>query len=391
VIARVVPEDGPGRRVLIVYSRAGGGHLSVAKALKAALETTGGMPVSAHLADIYVDHSRYPVSLFPVIYSWMLRNQPGLWGALFSMTNHSGARLQRQALQPFILPGLRKLLAITRPHLVISVLPVVNPILDIAVRTYPIKPRFEIVVTDWCDIHRTWIAKGADHYTVPTNEVRSDCIRYSVASEQIDVHGYPVRPEFSVGPAMGVRDRLLTTLALEPKQFTLLFMVGAEGSPRAVEHIREVAMLDLPMQVIVLCGRDEGLRRKLTQVPRRLQLRALAHVDNVAELMQSSDLLVTKAGGATLAEAFACGLPVVVNDLVPGQETGNRDLLVRKGAIEYAPTPAGLTSVIRLLIESPVLRSALASRGRSLARPGAASIIAARMVSRLQEAAVDER
>jgi UDP-N-acetylglucosamine:LPS N-acetylglucosamine transferase len=375
------------QRVLILYSRAGGGHLSVAVALAAALGSIEGMRINAQLADIYVDHSRYPVSLFPAMYSWMLRNQPRLWGLLFNTTNHFGQRLHTEALRPFVLPGLQRLLDVTRPHLVISVLPVINSLLAIAVRTCVSMPRFEIVVTDWCDIHRSWVTEKADYYSVPTNEARADCIRYQSNPARIDVAGYPVRPEFEMRAATGVRHRVLTSMGLDPERFTLLFMVGADGSPRALQHLGELVQVDLPLQVIVICGRHELLRRKLAEVPSRVELRALAYVGNVADLMHSSDLLVTKAGGASLAEAFTSALPVIVNDLVPGQETGNRDLLVRKGAIEYAPTPALLASTIRRLIEYPALRTDLASRGRLMTKPNAASGISSRMVLRLQVAA----
>ena len=100
--------------------------------------------------------------------------------------------------------------------------------------------------------------------------------------------------------------------------------------------------------------------------------------------MLACDLLVTKTGGVTLAEAFCCGLPVLAFDPLPGQEEGNARYVVERGAAELASSPAHLVELARELRHSPKRRQALAANGDLLASPGAARATADAIVARAE-------
>ena len=110
----------------------------------------------------------------------------------------------------------------------------------------------------------------------------------------------------------------------------------------------------------------------------------LGFVEDVAELMRSADVLVTKAGGLTLAEAFCCGVPAVVHDVVPGQESGNLEYMLQRQAVAYAASAEELAELVSGLVADRPRRLALAERGAALARPNAARDIAANMLRRLE-------
>jgi processive 1,2-diacylglycerol beta-glucosyltransferase len=148
-------------------------------------------------------------------------------------------------------------------------------------------------------------------------------------------------------------------------------MVGAEGSPGALANLRALAGLGGSARVVVVCGRNEALRQQVQS----LGVEALGFVDNVAELMRSADLLITKAGGLTLAEAFCSAVPVVVYDVLAGQEAGNVAFALSQNAIVHSRSPADLVRLVQTLRDDGARRAALAERGRALARPDAAARI----------------
>lgn len=353
------------RRVLLVHSRVGGGHLSAARALAEQLEATGS--VTPSLVDAYLDCGRWPVTLFPAAYARLARHHPGLWSMLY----HGSDRLNPS---PFLLPllkdGLRRVVRQAQPDVVISTLPMVNGALAGVVAE--IGARLEVVLTDWHRVHRLWVARGVDHYTAPTDSARQDCIAYGAAPEAVDVVGIPIRRAFSTPVSVPPRDG-----------FTILAMVGAEGSPRALQNIARLARLDLNARMVVLCGRNDDLRHHVQRLSAHLPLQALGFVENVAELMRSADVLVTKAGGLTLAEAFCCHVPVVVHDVLAGQEAGNVEYVLRHNAVEFAATPEALAEVVVALHADPARRAQLAECGARLARPDAAERIARNVLQRL--------
>jgi processive 1,2-diacylglycerol beta-glucosyltransferase len=349
-----------------VYSRVGGGHLSAARALAEELESAG---VSTRLVDIYVEAGRFPVTLFPAAYAQLARYHPRLWSIVYRGTE-KGLDPKRM-LGPFLLPGLKRILAEERPDLVVSTLPVVNGLL--AEATASVGARLEVVLTDWHSVHRFWVADGVHHFTAPTDSARQDCLRFGAPPDRVSIVGIPVRRVFGAP----------IELRREPSKFTILAMVGAEGSPRALRNVAHLAQLDLDAQLVVICGRNEQLRQRVERLVSRMPLHAVGFVDNVAELMRAADVLVTKAGGLTLAEAFCCGVPVVVHDVLPGQEAGNLQYVLGHGAVDYAPTPRRLEQVVTDLYADAERRSGLAKRGASLARPDAARLIAADVLGRL--------
>jgi UDP-N-acetylglucosamine:LPS N-acetylglucosamine transferase len=277
--------------------------------------------------------------------------------------------------------GFRDLMRDARPDLVISVLPVINGLL--AEATKPIGARLEVVLTDWHSVHPFWQGAGVDHYTAPTESARNDCIGFGVPPADVDVVGIPVRREFTAPRPQTERAARLHALNLDPTRFTVLAMVGAEGSPRALRNLERLATLDLDAQVIVVCGHNDELRRRVERLPARVPIRALGFVEDVANLMSAADVLVTKAGGVTLAEAFCRAVPVVIHDVLPGQESGNLEYVMRCQAVVYASTQEALGRVVSELKEDPNRRSALAARGAALARPGAGREIAGNLLRRL--------
>jgi 1,2-diacylglycerol 3-beta-galactosyltransferase len=357
-------------RALVVYSRVGGGHLSAARALAAELEGTG--RCSARLVDVYVDCGRWPVTRFPSIYAELARNHPHLWWLIY--------RAASRRLNPnwiigrFVRPRLHQLVMRERPDLIVSALPAVNGLLTEAARA--VGARLEVVLTDWHSVHPYWTAPGVDHYTTPTESARDDCVKYGAPLAAIDVVGIPVRREFAA-------------TAEHPRptgRFTILAMMGAEGSPRALRNVAALADADLDAQLIVVCGRNEDLRHQIMRLRARVPMRVFGFVDEIGRLMRSSDLLVTKAGGVTLAEAFCSNLPVVIHDVLPGQEAGNLEYVLAQGGVAYAPTPAALVRTVEALIADAARRDALAACGARLARPNATQEIAANLLRRLDAA-----
>jgi hypothetical protein len=58
---------------------------------------------------------------------------------------------------------------------------------------------------------------------------------------------------------------------------------------------------------------------------------ALGFVTNIAEYMVAADVLVSKAGPGTIAEATSLSLPIMLTSFLPGQEEGNVDFVVEGG------------------------------------------------------------
>ena len=105
-------------------------------------------------------------------------------------------------------------------------------------------------------------------------------------------------------------------------------------------------------------------------------LRVLGWSDNVPELMAVADLLISKPGGLTTAEAMAMGLPMVLTHPIPGPEERNLDYLTRNGVALAARTLREIPELALRILSGETERREMARRARELARPDAAHAVA---------------
>jgi processive 1,2-diacylglycerol beta-glucosyltransferase len=104
-------------------------------------------------------------------------------------------------------------------------------------------------------------------------------------------------------------------------------------------------------------------------------MRVFGFVDTMAELMASSDLIVSKAGGLTVSEALGLGVPLVLYHVIPGQERLNADYVVRHGAGLVASGPSEVARAVSDCLEQPQRLAAMARQAKALGRPEAAKEI----------------
>jgi 1,2-diacylglycerol 3-beta-galactosyltransferase len=140
--------------------------------------------------------------------------------------------------------------------------------------------------------------------------------------------------------------------------------------------VRAIANQRPSAHIVVITGRNAALHEDLTRMPLPIPVQVEGFVDNMDVWMRAADVLVTKAGPNTLAEAFIAGLPLVLYTALPGQEQGNVELVVRHDAGVWAPLPRQAARAVVQLLENPELRTHMAARARALARPMATEQIA---------------
>jgi processive 1,2-diacylglycerol beta-glucosyltransferase len=218
-----------------------------------------------------------------------------------------------------------------------------------------------------------------DLYCVAAEETKARLVARGATAENVVVTGIPIAAKFSAKPdarvvrkALGLRDDLPTLLVLSGG-----FGMGPVG--KILGQLDEVAR---EFQTVVVCGRNEELRRDLAAQDRQHPTRVLGFASNMHELMAVADLVITKPGGLTSSEALAMGKPLLILDPIPGQETANSDFLLERGAAVKVNRAEDVPFKVEQLLASKKL-VALANAAKSLGRPQAAESVCREVVRRL--------
>jgi processive 1,2-diacylglycerol beta-glucosyltransferase len=221
------------------------------------------------------------------------------------------------------------------------------------------------VITDHTD-HSYWIHPQTDRYIVGSERVKKALIAQGVASSAIAVTGIPVRSEFA---REWNRQTLMDKHGLRADLPIVLVMGGGDGfiDKNLLRLIRDDRFA-ADMQFVVVCGRNrklyETLERELADVGNRVKLHGF--VPFVSELMAAADLLITKPGGLTTAEALAVGLPMLLYRPLPGQEEDNAAYLTEVGAAVLAASESELVYRLKWLLNHPEQLAEMRRRAQRL-------------------------
>ncbi len=357
---------------LILTADAGFGHRSAANALAAALRETHGAECDHEIINI-LDDPKVPRRLRAMQsdYDHIARDMPGLYGFGYKATDaETPAALIKSGLQAMLYGATRRLLADKKPDLLISTYPLYpSPLGAVFSITGTFIP-LVTVVTDLVTVHQMWFCRYSDLTVVPTKAVRALAMKARLPADAVEVIGIPVNP--ALGKEKRARQDIRSSLGWD-RDLTPVLLVGSKRSSLYVEVAHALNHSGLPLQLIAVAGGDDERYHEL----RRTEWHCPAHVynftDRMPEMMKAAGCIVCKAGGLTVSEALACGLPLLLTDVIPGQETGNAEYVVGGGAGEVVDRPLGaLDTIFHWLRNGGVLlkkRSAAAAR---LGRPRAA-------------------
>ncbi len=230
------------------------------------------------------------------------------------------------------------------------------------------------VVTDYI-AHCYWLYDQVDIYVVPHETTQQDLMNKGIEKGRIRITGIPIAPRFA---RKENKDEIRERTNLNPHLPTILIMGGSQGLGPVEEIVSNLDALPLSFQMIVITGLNKELRRDLEKREERLTkpIRILEYIDNVEELMEISDIIITKPGGLTTAEALVKGLAIVIAGCLPGQEERNSRFLVDAGVAIRAEGGKGVAAAVDELLSNPCRLSSLQAKARELSRPEASADIA---------------
>jgi processive 1,2-diacylglycerol beta-glucosyltransferase len=220
-----------------------------------------------------------------------------------------------------------------------------------------------------------------DLYCVAAEETKARLVARGADPSKVAATGIPIAAKFSEGvdpdavrKRYGLRDDLPVMLVLS----------GGFGMGPVAEIMSELNKLSTAVQIVVVCGRNEELRRDLAVVERRHPTHVLGFVTNMHELMAVADLILTKPGGLTSSEALAMGKPMFVLNPIPGQEAANSDFLLEQGAAAKANRSEDLPFRLEKLLHSPKLDE-MAKASKRLGKPQSAAAVCNEVLARIRQ------
>ncbi len=327
-------------RLLILTTGFGEGHNAAARAVALACEARFG-PASAPVYDALALAAPRMNAVTRRAYLGLINASPRSWQLVY-------AWLDRSRLVPFALRRLRAerrvlrtLLARENPAAVCCTFPGYAFLLEAMTRSGELTVPYFNVVTDSISINSLWWRGGGAGWFLPNEESAAVLRRAGIEDRRLHVTGFPVQPFFGEHAGKWAMPELAD--GARPRVLYIINSARRAAHETAVRLLRET-----PWDVTCTVGHDTALRARLERVAagRLPAATLLGWTREIPRLLMTHHVVVSKAGGATTQEALAAQCPMIVNQVVPGQEEGNYELLRRHGVGALAESPAAVLAVL---------------------------------------------
>lgn len=362
------------KRVLIMSVSAGMGHIKAA----IALEKTFAADESV-VEVINNDALQYTNKLFRDFYSTfytsLVKSAPNFLGWWYKTSDEPWRTdTMRHMIDRLNTKPLVKFIRAFDPHIIVCTHFMPAGIISHLIATGQLQAQLSIVVTDF-DFHAMWLSRAFHRYFVAIDETKAYLQMLGIPTDRITVSGIPIDPVFGQ-PIDRTAECVL--LGLDPTKPILLLSAGALGVSPTDFILEQLLLLGHSTQILVVCGRDQELRRRVEQRLRNLPnhaVRVFGYTDEMHRWMKIANLFIGKPGGLTTAEAVASGLPMCVFNPIPGQEERNCDHLLEEGIAIKCNDLITLPFKISKLLDDPARMAQMKRQALRFAKPDAAQTV----------------
>ena len=340
-------------KVLILTVSAGEGHNTISRALAANL----GDGAEIITYDIYKGKSKFYSKLVNDVYFFVCKHFMSISNWLFERQKKRDPKKNQRTIVHKITrkakPRVKELLDEFKPDAVFCAHVYCAHIMSDLRAQGATDAKIFTVVSDYDVSPYFETALGVDYIVAPNPDFDDVLLYKGFKKEQILHLGIPVEQRFSVELD---KAEMRAKFHLHQDKFTVLMMNGGVGFGNTKKLIKNLAMADVDIQIISVCGRNKKLKRDIDKLILSGKLNKkilnLGFVDNVHELMSAADVLVGKLGGLSSTEAFHKGLPIIATRKLPWQEYDNMLYLTKKGVCDYINRDKDAYKILERLVKT---------------------------------------
>lgn len=333
-------------RILMLMSKTGGGHLSLAEALR---DRLGEQNYAISIVD---PQSR----AFHFHYRMVSRHALWLWSAEYTASDTPArAALAHRLFTLANQRALAQLIEQEHPDLIMSTYAFFSYSVGQTLAAMKRKIPLAVLFADPRQLHHAWLTyKGAEATFAPTPDTVQEALAAGFDPQRIHMTGWPVRGQFyaAFGEDTAAFRRKLN---LDPKRLTVFLQGGGEGTAKFTATVENLLRLNAEapapgLQIILATGTNRALLDRFQQVE---HCHALPFTKQIAPYVAAADLVMGKAGPNMLFESVTLGKPFIATTYIPGQETPNLGFIRDHSLGWVALTPQEQFILLRTLLQDP--------------------------------------
>jgi UDP-N-acetylglucosamine:LPS N-acetylglucosamine transferase len=348
------------KKYLFVYLKTGGGHLAPARALFNYMNKHFADSAEPKLIYGFEKTPRWVQYIIEDGYRMLQYTDKWFFEFLYAINKVPIiARITCLLIAPFVRKYLEDIIIKEQPDKIVIfhfflIIPVFKTLrkknLSIPVIT---------VITDPFTPHTMWFLVKNQNFIVFSKELERKVLKKR-RGYQAHIFPFVIDDKFSKTLSSDEVVAVKKKYGYDPNKKMLLILGGGDGIPKGEKILEELLKSNIKSEIGIVCGKNEVLQKgaeNLKQNYKAEHLTIYGYVDFIYELINISDVVLTKCGASTIMEILNLKKVPVVNDYIWEQEQGNVDYLIEKKLGIYEPKIKRLPQTIKNLLEDEKLYS----------------------------------
>ncbi len=340
-------------KFMFFYLRTGGGHLAPAKATANYIEKN-----YSNIKTVLVDGLKEApfYARFIVEDGYRILQNKAKWYFEFLYAVNKlkiFAKINSMLVSGRVLPYIKQQILTEKPtKIVIFHFFLIKPVYKI-LKENNLNIPVVTVVTDPYSAHPVWFLDKKQNIIVFSNKVKNYATKKRIPSKNIKVCNFILDEKYSNPIDKELLPELKEKYGVNQNYKTVLIVGGGDGIPRGEKIIKELMANINDANVILVCGKNKRLynyANKLKKKKSYNNLTIYGYVDFVYELLNISDIVISKCGASTFMEILLTQKIPIINDYIWEQEKGNVDYLVENDMGIYEKHIQELPLIINKLL-----------------------------------------
>jgi len=374
------------KKILIFYAKAGGGHESAAKAIKQAVEFRNLGEVK--IVDVFSTSSNFTQWMFNDAYTLAVTKYAWLWFLVcniwsfkpFFRLNFWVAKNTSKATN-----CITQELDLFKPDIVLTTYLSLDFWIHQTLKKQNLNLPVFSLLADIFSPHQSWflqtnnpqnnpqkysqnntqnsqkkdpknLIKNITKYCVFSEKAKQVAIKNGVYQGSLKVFHPFFNEEFLKPVLPKIQQNLQKELNLNPQIPTILISGGGPGIPQTIQIIKQFFAQKANINLIIICGRNQNLKNEvekylstqnLTNQTHKINTCVTGFTNQMPEFVSISDLVIAKAGPATVFELLAMQKPFILAHYIWPQEKGNVDFVTKNGYGIYQKNPVKIVKEIQ--------------------------------------------